>query len=213
MPDPDPKPDPNEAELIEALALHAGWLRSYLGARLPARFRGVVSEEDLLQDVWVRFFRNAGSLQERGDQTLQSYLMRAADHALIDTIRTHKTAKRGGRTPGGRLYQWRTTIAEALSRRIQPERTPSGASASREQAEAVRNALAQLSVEQREALRLRYFEGQTIQEIAQSMQKSKTAANSLLYAARKRLRQHLGRASRFFTHVRDVEDTAEEQRE
>ena len=60
----------------------------------------------------------------------------------------------------------------------------------------------------RRAVSLRYIEGWPVDKIAKVMSKSGPAINSLLFQGRIQLREHLGRASRFFSDASESRDPA-----
>ena len=71
------------------------------------------------------------------------------------------------------------------------ESSPSQRAMTEEQSLQLMNAMEQLPDEQRQALILKYWQGKSMQEMAQSMDKSISAIGSLLHRANKNLRKSI----------------------
>ena len=121
---------------------------------------------------------------------------------MCDAVRRAKTTKRGGKAEilgdanrGDRLTSFAALWDDVKS----PEITPSRVFSKRETAHAVQIALSSLPLKHRSALWMRYIEGRSTAEIAKMLKQTPAAVNSLLYKGKVKLRERLGRASRFLS--------------
>ncbi|MBT9466977.1 RNA polymerase sigma factor [Hydrogenophaga sp.] len=138
--------------------------------------------DDLVQDVWFSLVRQAPQYQPRA--RFRTWLFTLAHHRMVDHWRTHKThASLDAETADG------AALADTLAadsgfgpvRQVQ----------SREQAQALLDALAALPLPQREAFLLQAEGGLSLAEIAQTTGVNAETAKSRLRYARERLRHTL----------------------
>lgn len=138
--------------------------------------------DDLVQDVWFTLVRHAPQYEVRAK--FRTWLFTLAHHRLADHWRTHKQhASLDAETEDG------AALAETLAAEsgFGPERRLS----SREQAQALLDALADLPAAQREAFLLQAEGGLSLAEIAQATGVTQETAKSRLRYARARLRETL----------------------
>jgi RNA polymerase sigma-70 factor (ECF subfamily) len=138
--------------------------------------------DDLVQDVWFSLLRHAPEYQPRA--RFRTWLFTLAHHRLVDHWRTHKahTSLEADTEEGAALAD--TLAADSgfgPVRQLQ----------SREQAQALLDALAALPAAQREAFLLQAEGGLSVGEIAQATGVTFETAKSRLRYARERLRQTL----------------------
>ncbi|WP_236581879.1 RNA polymerase sigma factor [Hydrogenophaga sp. BPS33] len=138
--------------------------------------------DDLVQDVWFSLVRQAPNYQPRA--RFRTWLFTLAHHRLVDHWRTHKphTSLDADTEEGAALAG--TLFADSgfgPVRQLQ----------SREQAQALLDALAALPLPQREAFLLQAEAGLSLAEIAQTTGVSAETAKSRLRYARERLRHTL----------------------
>lgn len=138
--------------------------------------------DDLVQDVWFTLVRHAPQYEVRAK--FRTWLFTLAHHRLVDHWRTHKhhTSLDADTEDGAALAE--TLAAESG---FGPERRLS----SREQAQALLEALAELPAAQREAFLLQAEGGLSLAEIAQATGVTQETAKSRLRYARARLRETL----------------------
>ncbi|MBU4184275.1 MAG: sigma-70 family RNA polymerase sigma factor [Gammaproteobacteria bacterium] len=138
--------------------------------------------DDLVQDVWFSLARQAPAYEVRA--RWRTWLFTLAHHRLVDHWRTHKHhASLDAATEDG------ASLADTLAAEsgFGPERRLT----SREQAQALLDALAALPANQREAFLLQAEGGLSLAEIAQTTAVSPETAKSRLRYARARLRETL----------------------
>ena len=138
--------------------------------------------DDLVQDVWFSLARQAPAYEVRA--RWRTWLFTLAPHRLVDHWRPHKHhASLDAATEDG------ASLADTLAAEsgFGPERRLT----SREQAQALLDALAALPANQREAFLLQAEGGLSLAEIAQTTAVSPETAKSRLRYARARLRETL----------------------
>ncbi len=202
---------PDELELIaqaragqrlafeRLLVRHAGPLMQRISCRIPQRLRSVVDAEDILQEAFADGWEALAGFQPNGANAFGSWLARIAEHRLLDVIKAHRAAKRGGDgrcAPRGLDGQ----LTQVLSLLAVHQRTPSRSVARREALLAVRTALPQLKESFRDVLRLRFMEGLSVGEVADRMNRTEWAVQKLTARALASLREALGDGAGFLSH-------------
>lgn len=138
--------------------------------------------DDLVQDVWFKLVQQAPQYQPRA--RFRTWLFTLAHHRMVDHWRTHKhhTSLDAQTEDGAALAE--TLAADSGFGPVRQLQT-------REQAQALLDALAALPLPQREAFLLQAEGGLSVQEIAQATGVNTETAKSRLRYARERLRQTL----------------------
>lgn len=138
--------------------------------------------DDLVQDVWFSLVNQAPRYEPRA--RFRTWLFTLAHHRLVDHWRTHKAhASLDAETGDG------AALADTLA--ADSGFGPVRQLQSREQAQALLDALAALPAPQREAFLLQAEGGLSLAEIAQATGVNAETAKSRLRYARARLRQTL----------------------
>ncbi|MGQ3003929.1 MAG: RNA polymerase sigma factor [Hydrogenophaga sp.] len=138
--------------------------------------------DDLVQDVWFSLIRQAPRYEPRA--RFRTWLFTLAHHRLVDHWRTHKAhASLDAETDDG------AALADTLA--ADSGFGPVRQLQSREQAQALLDALAALPLPQRETFLLQAEGGLSLAEIAQATGVNAETAKSRLRYARERLRQAL----------------------
>jgi RNA polymerase sigma factor (sigma-70 family) len=138
--------------------------------------------DELVQDVWFSVVRQAAHYEPRA--RFRTWLFTMAHHRMVDHWRSHKShASLDAETEDG------ATLADMLAAEsgFGPERRLD----SREQAQALLDALAELPAVQREAFLLQAEGGFSLNDIARTTGVSVETAKSRLRYARTRLRETL----------------------
>lgn len=154
--------------------------REHSGAVYRAAYRitgNAMDAEDVLQTVFARLLNRteAPDLSEGA----AGYLHRAAVNAALDLMRARKRAQS-------------VDLDEAHDVAEDGAPGPDRRSHSRQLAQLLRGALANLSPRQAEVFTMRYLEGQSNQEISRMLGSSQTAIAVILHRARHRLQKELG---------------------
>ena len=144
--------------------------------------RDAALADDLVQDVWFSLVRQAPQYEPRA--RFRTWLFTLAHHRMVDHWRTHKAhASLGAETEDG------AALADTLA--ADSGFGPVRQLQSREQAQALLDALAALPLPQREAFLLQAEGGLSLAEIAQATGVNAETAKSRLRYARERLRHTL----------------------
>ena len=181
------------AALAEYLALKRRPLVAFIERQLGAALRRKVEVDDIFQEVSVEAVRSLAET-DLADRDLFSWLCQLAERRIIDAHRRFFGAQKrdAGRevplgSPGG------DTQHAAIIDLLVVSMTSPTAALSRNQKEIhLLAALAKLSAEQREALRLRYVENLPSKEIATRLGKSDGAIRVMLTRSLGQLQQLLG---------------------
>jgi len=190
----------DEIELQKLLVNHADRLRHHVARKIPPELKSVISAEDIVQEACVAAFRGLPSFRQDRPDAFERWMATLVERKLVDACKAARTLKRGGSSrPLRGARSWLTTLADLFDRVGSGERTPSREMSAKEVGTALREAMDDLPEDRRQAVWMRHIEGRPLTEIADTMQKSTSAVNSLLFHGLRQLRQHLGRAARFFS--------------
>ena len=187
--------------LEKLLAEHHARLLHAVAAKVPNDLRRVVSAEDILQETFIDAFRYIHSFKVTGPDAFYRWLATIARNRLLDAVKSHRAAKRGG----GRVYGQSVGVDAAtrlldLIEIASPEtNTPSRVAASREAVFAMQVAIAGISDDHRQVLMLRYVEGLDVAATAERMGKTSGAVKMLTQRALESLKLAMGRTSQFFS--------------
>jgi RNA polymerase sigma-70 factor (ECF subfamily) len=184
--------------LERLLLAHYDDLAQRVASRLPARLQATQSVEDILQVTFAQAFRDISRFEQRDDATFGNWLARIAENRLLDSIKQHDAHKHGGdlhrvaesaRDESRVLSLWDWIAADDTS--------PSSIVARDEALQALNVALATLSPDQRDAIRLRMLEGKSLEETATAMGKTPDAVRGLVHRGKQQLQGAMGRASQW----------------
>jgi len=150
---------------------HNAALQGWLLKRLPGYLSRRVSVADVLQEVRIVAYRRRADFEPDGPGSFRTWLIGIAEKKVRETIRFHNgAAKRDAQrevTRGQRLDTAQFTAKQA---------TPSEYAIARETADLARRALATLSPDDREVLRLAREQQLPLREVAERMGRSYEAA-------------------------------------
>ncbi len=151
--------------------------------RLGPELRSHVEVDDILQETWLRAFREMPSFTHRGAGSFMRWLSTIAQHVITDQARLHGRQKRRGQHVALR--------SESNPNGAEPAdlETPSRALARTEGIEDLLQKLDSLPVDYRQVLLLAKIEGLESSEIAKELGRTREATALLLHRALKRFRQ------------------------
>ena len=142
---------------------------------IVARLRNPADAEDLTQLVFLKALEALPRYEARGIP-FGGWLFRLARNAVIDHARTHREH----------------AVLDTVMEREGSEPEPGAHAVANEEIEAVGQALAALTDEQREAIELRFFAGLSAREAAEAMGRQEGTVRGLQFRAIAALRRHLG---------------------
>lgn len=144
-----------------------------IGGRMSTELRAELAPEDVWQEALLRAWRGRERFEWRGLESFRRWLLKIAERCIWDAADRAKAQKRGG---GGRALAIGATSSSesagspALSSfPLLGSTTPSRIAVHREQSLAMQEALASLSEELREVVRLRLFEELSCEEVAERL--------------------------------------------
>jgi RNA polymerase sigma-70 factor (ECF subfamily) len=183
--------------LERLLLTHYDALLRHIERRLPASIQGVVSPQDVLQQAFIAVFRHVGQFRGDSPTAFYSWLKTIAEHAVRDAVKTAQRKKRGAgiRQIHASQPADASTVTNLADRLSQPAPTPSQSVARREVVQAVQIAMANLPEDYQRAVRLRYFDGKSVEQAAEAMGRSPGAVRGLIDRAKGKLRAAIGRLS------------------
>jgi RNA polymerase sigma-70 factor, ECF subfamily len=175
-------------------------LRAHLESKIPRSLQSVLGVEDVLQDTFRQVFRDVRGFQSSTEAAFFAWLRTIADRRLLDMLKSLRRKKRGGqhrKLPA--RDKAASSMGELLDVLADSGSTPSHAAARREATHALEIALAALPNNYREAIRLRYLQGKSVEEVAAGLGCTPGATRGYLARGRQELRDALGRASGYLS--------------
>jgi RNA polymerase sigma factor (sigma-70 family) len=177
--------------LTEALTLTRRALWSYVQRRIPARLRSFIDADDIVQATHAAAFRGIHDFEMLRPRAFERWLWTIALRELRTVLRDQRAVKRGGLRrqvrPIPTMSALDTSVVTLLEYMRVTTETPSRVMAGRERVAALQAALDQMTLEQREAVRLVYLEGMSAEEAGRRMDKSERAVYNLCDRAKVRL--------------------------
>ncbi len=186
--------------LEQLLMAHYDDLNSFLTQRLREAKPGLLSVEDIVQQTMMQVFRDIRRFEARPGINFSAWIKAIANHRILDEIRTKRRQKRGGE------WQRRWGVETESGNILNPveaapatDNSPSRSASRHEKWQKLVELMQQLEPDQRQAVRLRFLEGLSIEEIAVAMDKTTGSIRGLLHRGKATLRQLLGSASQWLS--------------
>lgn len=158
----------NEARLADLYDEYYDKIAHYVYVRLGDR----TEAEDIASEVFLKALLSIKRYEERG-LPMQAWLFKIAHNLVIDRVRT--------------ITKDRAVMVDATA--IRDESDPEAAVERKMELERVAEAMKELSEEQREVLRLRFFGGLTSKEAGNLLDKNDGAVREMQRAALEKLRR------------------------
>ena len=156
----------------------------FIRLRLGARLRGRLDSMDVLQEAYVEALKGFERFEYRGDDAFARWLCRLIENR-IRGLADHFGAKK--RTPPkGELH-----VSHVIDRVRASQTGPFSALDRGDARERLAQALAELEDAERETVLLRFFQGRTLDEIAEMTGRSPTGVRRLLGKSALKLGRHL----------------------
>ena len=157
--------------------------------------------DDVVQDTQIQIFRNIRSFKNNGEDSFYRWVATVALYRLRNIIKAQRSLKRGqGRTTSGTGHSPGTDSTYSLLDWMRgPENTPSQRASLAEAQSALEQSMAALPAHYRQAVRLVYLEGRSVQEAAQIMGRTERAIHNLCHKAKEQMHLTMGSTSRFFS--------------
>jgi RNA polymerase sigma factor (sigma-70 family) len=178
-------------------------LLRFVEQRLSGAAAGAVSAEDVLQQVFVRAALAITGFEPRTANSFRSWLLTIAGNLVRDIHKRRRRERRAEYSAdlasSSNLGLWRGTSPGA-DHLATDSTSPSMRVHNRDSVQRLRDAMSKLPAQQQEVLQRYYLQYQSLDQIAQAMNCTKTTVRGICYRARQNLRAELGHSSMFFTH-------------
>ncbi len=164
-------------------------IRGRLAARIPRTLRSLIDVDDLVQNAHIAVFRKISQLHPADLNSFQRWVSAIALNELRGAIRGARARKRGGdwtrQSTGNPLYDSATFLLEVIAA---TSHTASRSTIRREDLGQLKEALAVLPPDERQAVDLVHLQNLSVAEAAARMQRTDRAIHNLCYSARQRLK-------------------------
>lgn len=165
-------------------------LLHYVSRHLPAHVRSSIDPQDVVQDVYFAAFSHQATFQARDVRSARRWLVTMARNRIIDLARRRQPGRHNNP-----LTPSEDSVAQLLQELAVYERTPSQSAVAHELLGLLQRAIEQLPDAHRQAIRLRYIEGLSVEAVAQRLNKTPGAVHMLCNRGLKGLRLQLLSAS------------------
>jgi len=172
----------DEAALSRAFEKYRRRLIVLVHSKLATDARQFSDVEEVVQEVYVRAFRDLDRFSYQSPGSFLRWLSAIADHAIVDRVRYRNRARRAGEEVPFRSESNPAGPEPADSK------TPSRLLAQQEAVERLIARLDLLPEDYRQAIVMAKIEGLTTAEMAERLGKSREAVALLVYRAVKRFR-------------------------
>ncbi|HZZ41637.1 MAG TPA: RNA polymerase sigma factor [Tepidisphaeraceae bacterium] len=171
-----------DASALEELLLH---FHDPMLAEIRRLMCGQDGAEDVLQEVMIETFRRIRTLEARGGEAFGAWLRAIARTRVINRAKAGRRLKRGG--------GMERDVAESVWERIVGWETAASVTARKKEAiEFIAREVGRLDENRRQAIRMRYGQGMSVEQIAIKMGKKPGAVKMLINRAIKELREAMG---------------------
>jgi len=190
----------DRASLTQLLLVHHDRLRRRISGRITGDLQGLISPDDILHQTFVRAAQRVESFRLRHEGAFRGWLDTIADNLIKDAAKRRKRERRapsgriGGQNPGDG-----SSVAAVVERIAGDCTTPGGRVQRRENIRRLQAALATLPDDQREVIQRYYLQDQSLDQIAESMGRTRDSIRGVCYRARKNLRAVMGGSSLYFS--------------
>jgi len=151
--------------------------------RMSPELRAAVEVDDVLQEVFLRAFRDLPAFEYRKPGSFMQWLASITGHVIIDLARYQGREQRAGETVRFR------SESNPLGPDPADSRTPTRILRQREELRVLADKLAELPPDYREVILLAKVEGLSTSEMSERLGRSREAVAVLLHRAVKRFRE------------------------
>jgi len=191
-----------ESTALQQLLLeNCARLEESIRPRIPMALRSVVDVEDVLQETFVRVFRDLASFREGNAEAFFAWVRAIADARLTDAIRAATRQKRGGGWNRAAVADVSGSFLDLVDLLSDEKRSPSRSVAAQEAINALQLAMVNLPEDQHEAIWLRHIEGLSLAEVVERMGRPDGAVRGLLHRGKAALKVALGDSAAWFSRV------------
>jgi RNA polymerase sigma-70 factor (ECF subfamily) len=168
------------------------YLRLLAGLQVGARLRAKLDPSDLVQQALLKAHQGRAGFRGGTSAEMAAWLRQILARTLADALRDLDRQRRDV----SRERSLEVALDESSARLerwlVDSGMAPGDAAERNEQLLHLAEALARLPEPQRQAVLLRYYEGRSLPEIGERLNRSRAGVASLLRRGLSRLREHLG---------------------
>lgn len=170
------------AALGRLLDIHRDYLRRLAGKKLTPKLRGRLDGSDIVQQTCLSVQKQIGGFVGSRPAEFVAWLRQIHERNIRNVIRSHLRAQKRAASREESLEYLDLVAQDAESKDIVVRE---------EQAMRLRSAMELLPFNEREVIRLRYFDGWTLPQICEKVGLSTDAVVWLIRRSMKRLKNHL----------------------
>lgn len=182
----------DQQALAELLERWRPYLRDLAQRQLDSGLAVRVDPSDVIQQTCLDAVHDATEFQGEGQQQLRAWLRRILERNVTDLVRRHVVAQRRTVRREQPLPMAGDSSSDGGPLPAAVQSSPSARMMRDEAAARLAEQIATLPAEQRDAIRLRYLQGQSLKEMTQYFGRTETAVAGLLKRALQKLRKQLG---------------------
>ena len=172
----------------QALERYRHYLIMLARSQLDPRLRSKLDPSDVVQQTMLEAHQNEDQFRGRGEAERLAWLRQILAHNLADALRGFRRAKRDIARERALQEALDKSSARVRAWLAAEQSSPSQQAERSERAVQLANALAALPEAQREALALQHWQGWSLAQIGEHMDKSPAAVAGLIKRGLKRLR-------------------------
>jgi RNA polymerase sigma-70 factor (ECF subfamily) len=178
--------------LGELIDKYRPYVRALAQRQLDSAVKPRLDPSDVVQQSCLEFHRDFEQFRGNEEGELLAWLKQILNSNVANAIRYHIFTKKRS-TDRDQSMDDSGDGGQSLRQNIAGDQSsPSQKAIRRERDEQMIQLMDELSDDQREAVRLRHFEGWSLQQLAEHFDRSEAAVAGLLKRAMQKLRQHMG---------------------
>ncbi len=186
----------NRIALEELLRLHLHDLSAHISKRMPETLKRKLDFEDITQQALLEAFVKIDRLRETSQPAFRAWLKAIGEITMLRLLRDQRRKKRGGDYRQlESLSGAASSMENLLSQLPDTSKTASSVVARRQAVTALRVAVAGLPVDQRQAIEFHLLKGLSVDETAETMERTPAAVRGLIHRGKQKLAESMGHAS------------------
>lgn len=191
----------DRAALSHLLLVYYDEIHRHVSCRVSNDLQGLVNADDVLQQTFVRVAQSIARFEPRHSGAFRGWVKTIAENLLRDLEKRRRRERRAspGKGVGRHTGADESSIAAFVDRLAGNVTTPGRGLQRHESIRCLRAALASLPEDQREVIERYYLQGQSLDEVAAAMDRTRDAIRGVCYRGRKNLRALMGQSSLYFS--------------
>ena len=162
-------------------------------------WQGKIDPEDVLQEAYIEIFGAICGFEQRDDDSFYHWATRIIDHKFIDHVRRLRRKKRDVSREIGQSLRSMSRHDALIDKFMPDAASPSHVMRRADAVTAMMTCIAQLPEHYRVVVQRVYLNEEPIAEVAAELGRSEDAVRRMLGRAVEKLREGMGRASRYLS--------------